>query len=83
MLILLLCYSLLPSSIWKQQVYNYSFYNFLWNPFPLNVPGYLDVYLGTKEYLSNKFPLILFAPLSPGDLTQFIGVGLFSTFFFS
>jgi len=81
LLILLLCYSLLPSSIWKQQVYNYSFYNFLWNPFPLNVPGYLDVYLGTKEYLSNKFPLILFAPLSPGDLTQFIGVGLFSTFF--
>jgi hypothetical protein len=81
LLILLICYSLLPPSIWKQQVYNYNFYNFLWNPFPLNIPGYLDVYLGTKEYLSNKFPLILFAPLSLGDLTQFIGVGLFSTFF--
>lgn len=79
--ILLLCYSFLPPTIWKQQVYNYSFYNFLWNPFPLNIPGYLDVYLGTKEYLSNKFPLILFIPLSAGDLTQFIGIGLFLIFF--
>lgn len=79
--IILLSYGLLPPAIWKQQVYDYSFYNFLWNPFPLNIPGYLEVYSETKEYLSNKFPIILFFPLSPGDLTQFIGVGLLSIYF--
>lgn len=73
-LILLISYGLLPAAIWKQGVYDYNFINFFLNPFPLNIPGYSEVYLNSKNYLLNKFPLIIFFPLSLSDLTQFLGI---------
>lgn len=78
---ILFIYGLVPPTIWKQTVYNYPFYNFLFNPFPLNLPGYLQSFLDAKNYYSEKFPLSLFIPLSLSDLTQFLGLGLFSIFF--
>ena len=44
----------------KQTIYDYPFYNFFINPLPLNVPGYIDAYLHSKNYLSEKFPLSVF-----------------------
>jgi hypothetical protein len=79
--ILFFVVGLLPQVIWKQYVYGYPFYKFLINPFPLNIPGYNEVYLGAKNYFQEKFPFILFIPLNLSDLTQFIGVGMFSLFF--
>ena len=79
--ILFFAVGLLPPAIWKQNIYDYSFYKFFFNPFPLNLPGYNEVTLHGKNYLQEKFPFILFIPLSFADLTQFIGVGMFSLFF--
>ena len=73
--VILFCFGLFPAAVWKQTIYEYPFYNFLINPIPLNIPGYLDVYLFAKEYLSEKFPISIFLPLSLSDLTQFIGIG--------
>ena len=72
---------LMPQIVWKQNIYNYPFYNFLINPFPLNIPGYLDVFAYSKSVGTDKFPLSFFIPVSLSDLTQFIGVGSFSLFF--
>ena len=72
---------LMPYPLWKQSVYNYPFYNFLINPFPLNIAGYDEVFMAAKNYLNNKFPLSLLIPLSKSDLTQFIGVGCFGIIF--
>ena len=70
-----------PYAIWKQNIYEYPFYNFLLNPFPLNIPGYLEVYLSSKNYVIENFPLSIFIPLSLSDLTNFLGVGCFLLFF--
>lgn len=72
---------LFPQPLWKQYIYDYPFYHFFFNPFPLNIPGYLDVYINSKIYLADKFPLSIFVPLSLGDLTGFIGIGSFLLFF--
>ncbi len=72
---------LMPYPIWKQNVYNYPFYNFFINPFPLNIAGYDEVFVSAKNYLNNKFPLSILIPLTISDATQFIGVGCFLIFF--
>tara|TARA_A100000164_G_scaffold382049_1_gene437733 strand:- start:5777 stop:7630 length:1854 start_codon:yes stop_codon:yes gene_type:complete len=79
--ILLSIIGLMPYPLWKQSVYSYPFYNFLINPFPLNIAGYDEVFISAKNYLNNKFPLSLLIPLSISDLTQFIGVGCFGIIF--
>jgi len=79
--ILFFAVGLLPPVIWKQNVYDYPFYKFFFNPFPLNIPGYNEVTFFAKNFLHEKFPFILFIPLSFADWTQFIGVGMFSLFF--
>ncbi len=79
--ILLFFFELLPQTFWKQAVYNYPFYNFLLNPFPINIPGYNEVYLDVKNYNKEKFPFILLFPTQLKDLTQFLGFGIISTYF--
>jgi len=79
--IILSIIGLMPYPLWKQSVYNYPFYNFFINPFPLNIPGYEQVFISAKNYLSNKFPLSLLIPLSVSDLTQFIGAGCLGVLF--
>ena len=78
---LLFIYGLIVPAVWKQVIYNYPFYNFLFNPVPMNIPGYEDYYLYLKNYEANKFPISLFIPISLSDLTQFLGFGLFLLFF--
>ena len=78
---LLFTFSLFPAAIWKQTIYDYPFYNFFINPLPLNVPGYIDAYLHSKNYLSEKFPLSVFLPLSFSDFTQFIGIGCLASIY--
>lgn len=78
---LLFIVGLLPQVIWKQLIYDYPFYNFFFNPFPMNIPGFDQIYNEIKNYQVEKFPLILIAPMSFSDLTQFIGLGLLLTFF--
>ena len=78
---LLFIYGLIVPAVWKQVIYNYPFYNFLFNPVPMNIPGYEDYYLYLKNYEANKFPISLFIPISLSDLTQFLGFGLFLFFF--
>lgn len=72
---------LIPHTLWKQSAFDYPFYNFLINPFPLNSPGYDEAYFDVKNYFSEKFPFILFMPLELSDLTQFIGIGIISIYF--
>lgn len=72
---------LLPQTFWKQAVYEYPFYNFLINPYPINIPGYYEAYSDTKNYFQEKFPFILFMPLTLSDLTQFLGLGMFGLLF--
>lgn len=74
--IILFTIGLLPPVIWKQNIYDYPFYYFLVNPFPINIPGIEQIYLGAKNYQAEKFPYLLLLPLSFSDLTQFIGLGL-------
>ena len=78
---LLLIFGLLPQVIWKQFIYEYPFYNFLINPFPMNIPGFDQIYNDVKNYQVQKFPFILILPLSFSDLTQFIGLGILFSFF--
>jgi hypothetical protein len=81
-LLLLLCaIGLLPPILWKQSITNYPFYNYIFNPFPLNIPGFDMAYQTVKGYNEDKFPLILLLPLELSDLTQFIGLGLLTIFF--
>ena len=48
----------------------------------MNIPGFDQIYNEIKNYQVDKFPLILIAPMSFSDLTQFIGLGLLLTFLF-
>ena len=48
----------------------------------MNIPGFDQIYNEIKNYQVEKFPLILIAPMSFSDLTQFIGLGLLLTFFY-
>ena len=79
--LLLSIFGLIPYTLWKQNVYDYPFYNFLFNPIPLNIPEYAQVFLSAKNYAADKFPLSLFVPLSLSDLTQFLGAGFLLIFF--
>ncbi len=79
--ILFFAIGLLPQTLWKQNVYDYPFYNFLINPFPIHIPGFDLAYLDVKGYYQEKFPYLLLFPLELRDLTQFIGIGLLTTFF--
>ena len=67
--------------MWKQIIYDYPFYNFIINPFPLNIPGYEEAYFDVRSYFQEKFPYILFLPLELRDLTQFIGIGTIALYF--
>jgi len=82
LLFFLLCaIGLLPPILWKQSITNYPFYNFIINPFPLNIPGFDIGYQSAKGYNADKFPLLLLLPLGFSDLTQFIGLGILTIFF--
>lgn len=72
---LLIIFGLLPFVIWKSINYQYPFYNFLFNPLPLNLPVYDNFSQFLKNYQSEKFPFILLFPLEIGDFTQVIGLG--------
>jgi hypothetical protein len=79
--IILLLLFLLPSLIWKQNLYNYPFYHFLINPLPINIPGFYELYFSAKDYDSFGFPFSLFLPLSFSSLTTFLGFGCLIIFF--
>lgn len=81
--IFILCFiiGLIPHTLWKQIIYDYPFYNFIINPFPLNIPGYEEAYFDIRSYFQEKFPYILFLPLGLRDLTQFIGIGTIALYF--
>ena len=72
---------ILPHLIWKQKVYNYSFYFFLFNPLPMNIPGYSSLLNLINHYESERFPLSLFIPFSLGNLTTILGIGFFSVYY--
>lgn len=79
--ILLIIYLMLPSLIWKQELYNFFFINFLLNPLPTNIPGFYELYVHGKNYDSGSFPLSLFVPLSFNSLNIFLGFGCIIIFF--
>ena len=54
---------------------------FFFNPYPLNILGFEQIYFDSKNFYSEKFPYIFLFPLSLSDLTQFIGVGILIIFF--
>ena len=80
-LILLFSFSLLPPVIWKSEFFNFSFYNFLLNPLPINLPGYYDYYLFLKNYDSDFFPFLIFFPNSLGTFTNTLGLSTLAIFF--
>lgn len=73
--------TLLPPAFWKSELYNYSFYNFFFNPLPVNMSGYENYYLFLKNYESEKFPLLFLFPSSLGTFTTTTGVGTLSLLF--
>ena len=73
--IIFLSLFLMPILIQKSLIYNYSFYNFLINPLPLNIPGFNYYYSLAKIYGSENFPLFLLIPKSIGDITNTFGLG--------
>ena len=73
-------FELLPQALWKQNAFDYPFYNFLINPLPLNTPGFSESFANIKNYYNEKFPLIILMPLEFKDLTQFIGLGALCIF---
>ena len=79
--LILLIYLMLPSLIWKQELYNFFFINFLLNPLPTNIPGFYELYLNGKNYDGESFPLSLFIPLSFNSLNIFLGFGCIIIFF--
>ena len=79
--IVLCAFGLLPHPLWKQSVYDYPFYYFFINPYPMNIPAMDLAYAQLRLYYSETFPYLLLFPLQLGDLTQFIGLGLFTLFF--
>ena len=72
---ILLIYLMLPSLLWKQELYHYPFFKFLFNPLPINIPGFYELYIQGKNYDSEGFPLSLFIPLSFSRLNIFLGFG--------
>jgi len=80
--ILLFTLFILPSLLWKQNLYNYSFYYFLFNPFPMNIPGMDQALFLTHNYDTEGFPLSIIFPLSSSKLTLFLGFGFSILFFF-
>lgn len=80
--ILLFFLFILPSLLWKQNLYNYPFYQFLFNPFPMNIPGMDQALLLSQLYDTEGFPFSLILPLSLSKLTLFLGVGFLIPIFF-
>lgn len=72
---------IVPHFIWKQYVFNYPFYNFFFNPLPMNIPGFALKLDNINNYEIENFPFSLFIPLSFSDLTTFLGFGCFYLFF--
>jgi hypothetical protein len=71
-----------PSLLWKESLYNYPFYHFLLNPFPMNIPGMDRALLLSQVYDTEGFPLSIFFPLSLSKLTLFLGIGFMIPIFF-
>jgi hypothetical protein len=78
---LIFSFSFLPSHLWKEKIFSYSFYHFFFNPLPLNIPGIADFYLKAKQYESNNFPLSLLFPTSISNITTNLGIGILIIFF--
>jgi hypothetical protein len=74
-------FSFLPGYFWKEQIFKYNFYNFFFNPLPLNIPGVNDFNLYLKKVYSENFPLSLLFPKSINDITTSLGFGIFTIFF--
>jgi hypothetical protein len=79
--LILLLYLMLPSLLWKQELYHYPFFQFLFNPLPINIPGFYEHYVQGKNYGGEGFPLSLFIPLSFSTLNIFLGFGCLIVFF--
>jgi hypothetical protein len=73
---------ILPSLFWKQNLYNYQFYHFFFNPFPMNIPGFDSAYLSIHNYEREGFPLSLIFPMSFSKITMCLGFGCLLFFFF-
>ena len=72
---------IVPNLIWKQHIFNYPFYNFLFNPLPMNIPGFLLKLNNIRDYDSENFPISLFIPFSLSNLTTYLGFGCFYLYF--
>jgi hypothetical protein len=78
---IVLVYLMLPNLLWKQELYYQPFFRFLFNPLPINIPGFYELYLQGKNYGSETFPLSLFMPFSFSRLNDFLGFGFLIIFF--
>jgi hypothetical protein len=78
---IVLVYLMLPNLLWKQELYYQPFFRFLFNPLPINIPGFYELYLQGKNYGSEAFPLSLFMPFSFSRLNDFLGFGFLIIFF--
>lgn len=79
--LIIFSFSFLPSHLWKENIFNYNFYQFFFNPLPLNIPGIGDFYLRAKQYDSERFPLSLLFPTSISNITTNLGCGILIIFF--
>jgi hypothetical protein len=79
--LIVLIYLMLPNLLWKQELYYQPFFRFLFNPLPINIPGFYELYLQGKNYGSEGFPLSLFMPFSFSRLNDFLGFGFLIIFF--
>jgi hypothetical protein len=80
--ILLFILFIFPSLFWKQNLYHYSFYHFLFNPFPINIPGMTEATSLAHNYDNEGFPLSIIFPLSLSKMTLFIGFGFLLPIYF-
>ena len=82
-LISILCSMLLiaPHLFWKQNIFNYPFYHFLFNPLPMSIPGYNLKLENIHNYDNIGFPFSLFIPFSFSNLANFLGIGFFYLYF--
>jgi len=74
-------FSFIPGYFWKEQFFKYNFYNFFFNPLPLNIPGVNDFNLYLKKVYSENFPFSFLFPKSINDITTSLGFGIFIIFF--
>jgi len=79
--LLISIFLILPTFIWKQYIFNYPFYNFIFNPLPINIPGFLLKLDNIHNYDSIGFPISLFIPFSFSNLVNFLGFGCFYLYF--